>query len=83
MPFVINKAAESNNNNNNGINAVFLLRTWESLDISKTRHWQTKKATLETKTLDDNILDLATKKICERSTNCISASINMKTLILP
>ena len=32
MPLVINKAAESNKNKN-GIDAVFLLRTGESLDI--------------------------------------------------
>ena len=42
MPLVINKAAESNNNNNNWKDVVFLLRTWESLDISKTGHWQPK-----------------------------------------
>ena len=41
MPLVINKAAESNNNNN-WADVVFLLRTWESLDISKTGHWQPK-----------------------------------------
>ena len=34
MPLVINKAAESNKNKN-GIDAVFLLRTGQSLDITK------------------------------------------------
>ena len=33
MPLVINKAAELNSNNN-GIDAVFLLRTGESLGIT-------------------------------------------------